>query len=43
MRPGDSETTVERLHEIIELTLNLEPPEELGLTVRELMEEVVRF
>ena len=43
MRPGDSEITVEKLHEIIELILHLEPPEEPGLTVREIMEEVVRL
>ncbi len=43
MTPGDSEITVERLQEIIELTLDLEPPEELGLAVQELVEEVIRF
>ena len=43
MTPGDSEITVERLQEIIELTLELEPPEELGLAVQELVEEVVRL
>ena len=32
---------VERLNEIIELSLDLEPSEELGLAIRELMEEVV--
>ena len=37
MTPGDSEITVERLQEIIELTLELEPPEELGIAVQELM------
>ncbi len=39
MTPGDSEITVERLQEIIELTLELEPPEELGLAIQELVEE----
>jgi hypothetical protein len=34
---------VERLNEIIELSLDLEPSEELGLAIRELMEEVVRL
>ncbi len=43
MPPGDSEITVERLQEIIELTLDLEPPEELGLAIQELVEEVVRL
>ncbi len=43
MTPGDSEITVERLQEIIELTLELEPPEELGLAIQELVEEVVRL
>ena len=43
MTPGDSEITVERLQEIIELTLDLEPPEELGLAIQELVEEVVRL
>ena len=45
MAPGDSEITVERLQEIIELTLELEPdiPEEIGLAVQELVEEVVRL
>ena len=43
MTPGDSEITVERLGEIIELTLELaeEIPEEIGLVVQELVEEVV--
>ena len=42
MTPGDSEITVERLGEIIELTLELaeEIPEEIGLVVQELVEEV---
>ncbi len=35
MTPGDSEITVERLQGIIELTLDLEPPEELGLAIQE--------
>ncbi len=35
MTPGDSEITVERLQEIIELTLDLELPEELGLAIQE--------
>ena len=45
MTPGDSEITVERLQEIIELTLELEKeiPEEIGLAVQELVEEVVRL
>jgi hypothetical protein len=45
MTPGDSEITVERLGEIIELTLELaeEIPEEIGLVVQELVEEVVRL
>ena len=43
MTPGDSEITVERLQEIIELTLELEPPEELGLAIQELVEEVYRL
>ncbi len=43
MTPGDSVITVERLQEIIELTLELEPPEELGLAIQELVEEVVRL
>ncbi len=36
MTPGDSEITVERLQEIIELTLELEEeiPEEIGIVVR---------
>ena len=34
---------VERLNEIIELSLDLEPSEELGLAIREVMEEVVRL
>ncbi len=34
---------VERLNEIIELSLDLEPSEELGLAIRELMEEVVQL
>ena len=40
---GDSEITVERLQEIIELTMELRPHEELGLAVQELVEEVVRL
>ena len=38
MTPGDSELTVERLQEIIQLTLELEEeiPEEIGLAVQEL-------
>ena len=45
MTPGDSEITVERLQEIIELTLELEEeiPEEIGIIVQELVEEVVRL
>ena len=43
MTPGDSEIIVERLREIIELTLELDPPEELGLAVQELVEEVYRL
>ncbi len=45
MTPGDSEITVERLQEIIELTLELEKeiPEEIGLAVQELVEEAVRL
>ncbi len=43
MTPGDSEITVERLREIIELTLEMEPPEELGIAIQELMQEVVRL
>ncbi len=45
MTPGDSEITVERLQEIIELTLELEEdvPEEIGLAIQELVEEVVRL
>ena len=45
MTPGDSEITVERLGEIIERTLELaeEIPEEIGLVVQELVEEVVRL
>ena len=42
MTPGDSEITVERLQEILELILDLDPPEELGLAVQVLVEEVVR-
>ncbi len=38
-----SEIRVERLQEIIELTLDLEPPEELGLAIQELVEEAVRL
>ncbi len=36
MTPGDSQITVERLQEIIELTLELEEeiPEEIGIVVR---------
>ena len=41
MTPGDSEITVERLGEIIELTREL--AEEIGLVVQELVEEVVRL
>ena len=43
MTPGDSEITVERLQEIIELTLELEKviPEEIGLAVQELVEGLV--
>ena len=45
MTPGDSEITVERLQEIIELTLELEEeiPEEIGLAIQELVEEVVQL
>ena len=45
MTPGDSEITVERLQEIIELTLELEEeiPDEIGLAIQELVEEVVRL
>ena len=45
MTPGDSEITVERLQEIIELTRELEKeiPEEIGLAVRELVADLVRF
>ena len=45
MTPGDSEITVERLQEIIDLTLELEEdiPEEIGLAIQELVEEVVRL
>ncbi len=45
MTPSDSEITVERLKEIIDLTLELqeEIPEEIGLVVQELVEEVVRL
>ena len=43
MLSGDSEITVQRLQEIIELTLELEPPEELGLAIQELIEEVYRL
>ena len=45
MTSGDSEITVERLKEIIDLTLELqeEIPEEIGLVVQELVEEVVRL
>ena len=45
MTPGDSEITVERLQEIIDLTLELEEdiPEEIGLAIQELMEEVVQL
>ena len=43
MAPGDSEITVERLQEIIELALDLEPPEELGLAIQELVEEIPSF
>jgi len=44
MTPGDSEITVERLQEIIELTLELEEEitEEIGLAIQELVEEVVQ-
>ena len=34
---------VEKLQEIVELTLDLEPPEELGLAAQELVEEGVRL
>ena len=45
MTPGDSEITVERLQEIIELTLELEEeiPDEIGLAIQELVEEVFRL
>ena len=45
MTPDDSEITVERLQEIIELTLELEEeiPEEIGLAIQELVEEVVQL
>ena len=45
MTPGDSEITVERLREIIELAPELEEeiPEEIGLAVQELVEEVIRL
>ena len=45
MTLGDSEITVERLQEIIDLTLELEEdiPEEIGLAIQELVEEVVRL
>ncbi len=44
MTPGDSQITVERLQEIIELTLELEEvPEEIGIVVQELVEELVRL
>ena len=45
MTPGDSQITVERLREIIELTLESEEeiPEEIGIIVQELVEEVVRL
>ena len=43
MTPGGSEITVERLQEIIDLTLELEIPEEIGIAVQELVEQVVRL
>ncbi len=43
MTPGDSEITVERLQEIVELALDCDPPEELGIAIQELVEEVVRL
>ncbi len=45
MLDSDSEITVERLQEIIELLREFEPetPEEIGLIVQELAQEVVRL
>ena len=45
MLDNDSEITVERLQEIIELLREFEPetPEEIGLIVQELAQEVVRL
>ena len=45
MIDNDSEITVERLQEIIELLQEFEPetPEEIGLIVQELVKEVVRL
>lgn len=45
MTPSGSEITVERLQEIIDLTLELEMeiPEEIGIAVQELVEQVVRL
>ena len=45
MIDNDSEITVERLQEIIELLQEFEPetPEEIILTVQELVREVVRL
>ena len=45
MRDHDSEITVERLQEIIELLQEFEPetPEEIILIVQELVKEVVRL
>ena len=45
MIDNDSEITVERLQEIIELLQEFEPetPEEIALTVQELVKEVVRL
>ena len=45
MLDNDSEITVERLQEIIELLreFELETPEEIGLIVQELAQEVLRL
>ncbi len=45
MLDNDSEITVERLQEIIELLREFEPetPEEIALIVQELVKEVVRL
>ncbi len=45
MTPDDSEITVERLREIIDLALELEEEisEEIGLIVQKFVEEVVRL